>query len=77
MLGPMFGDYIATAIPPGGNAYPVIPVAKTPTGTTFHQAMYVPAGGLPITGGASPASAAHAHPGAGSSYAPSLGPGST
>jgi hypothetical protein len=50
-LGPMFGDYIAAAIPPGGNAYPVIPVAKAPTGTTFHMAMYAPAGGLPVTGG--------------------------
>lgn len=59
-LGRMVGDYIATAIPPGGNAYPVIPVAKAPTGTTFHQAMYVPAGGLPVTGGPSPASPAHA-----------------
>jgi len=76
LLGPMFGDYIATAIPPGGNAYPVIPAAKAPTGTTFHQAMYVPVGGLPVTGGTRPASAAHAHPGAAPSYAPSLGTGS-
>lgn len=32
----------------------MIPVAKAPTGTAFHQAMYVPAGGLPVTGGADP-----------------------
>jgi hypothetical protein len=60
--GIMFGDYIATAIVAGGNAYPVIPVAHAPAGTTFHQAMYVPAGGLAITGGTRAASAAHSHP---------------
>ena len=60
--GLMFGDYIATTIVAGGNAYPVLPVAKAPSGTTFHQAMYVPAGGLAVTGGARAASAAHSHP---------------
>jgi hypothetical protein len=60
--GIMFGDYIATAIVAGGNAYPVIPVAKAPSGSTFHQAMNVAAGGLAITGGSRTASAAHAHP---------------
>jgi hypothetical protein len=49
--GRMFGDYIATTVLAGGNAYPVLPVAKAPTGSTFHQAMYVPAGGLAVTGG--------------------------
>jgi hypothetical protein len=57
----MFGDYIATAIVAGGNAYPVIPVSRAPAGSTFHQAMYVPAGGLAITGGSRTASAAHSH----------------
>ena len=59
--GLMFGDYIATSIRAGGNAYPVIPVAFAPTGATFHQAMYAPAGGLAITGGTRAASAAHSH----------------
>jgi hypothetical protein len=49
--GRMFGDYIATAVLAGGKAYPILPVAKAPTGSTFHQAMYVPTGGLAITGG--------------------------
>ena len=49
--GRMFGDYIATAILPGGNAYPILPVARAPAGSAFHQAMYVPTGGLPVTGG--------------------------
>ena len=59
--GIMFGDYIATAIVAGGNAYPVIPVSRAPAGSTFHQAMYVPAGGLAVTGGSRAASAAHGH----------------
>ena len=50
--GRMFGDYISTAVLAGGNAYPVLPVAKAPAGSTFHQAMYVPTGGLALTGGA-------------------------
>lgn len=61
--GRMFGDYIATAIVPGGNAYPVLPVAQAPAGATFQQAMYVPAAGLAVTGGGRIASAAHSHPG--------------
>lgn len=50
--GRMFGDYISTSVPPGGNAFSVIPIASDPTGTTFDMAMFVPTGGLPITGGA-------------------------
>jgi hypothetical protein len=50
--GRMFGDYISTSIPAGGNAYPVIAVSNAPTGSTFDQAMYVPTGGLAVTGGA-------------------------
>jgi hypothetical protein len=49
--GRMFGDYISTSVLAGGRAYPVIPVAFAPTGTTFNLAMYVPAGGMPVTGG--------------------------
>jgi hypothetical protein len=49
--GRMFGDYIATAVLDGGNAYPVIPVAKAPSGSAFNQAMYAPTGGLAVTGG--------------------------
>jgi hypothetical protein len=49
--GIMFGDYIATTVLAGGNAYPVIPVAKAPTGSTRNQAMYAPTGGLALTGG--------------------------
>lgn len=48
--GRMFGDYIATTIPAGGNAITVIPVASANSGTTFNVAMYTPTGGLAITG---------------------------
>ena len=34
---------------------------QAPAGSTFHQAMYVPAGGLAVTGGSRAASAAHSH----------------
>lgn len=60
--GIMFGDYIATAIVAGGNAYPVIPVSQAPAGSVFHMAMYAPTGGLAVTGGSRAASAAHSHP---------------
>jgi hypothetical protein len=59
--GRMFGDYISTSVLPGGNAYPVLSVAKAPSGAIFNQAMYVPTGGLAITGGSRAASAAHAY----------------
>ncbi|MCW2948704.1 MAG: hypothetical protein JWR24_5421 [Actinoallomurus sp.] len=49
--GPMVGDYISTSIA-GGRAWPTIAVANAPSGSTFDEAMYQPAGGLPITGGA-------------------------
>jgi hypothetical protein len=49
--GRMFGDYIATAVLAGGNAYPVLPVSRAPAGATLHQAMDVPTGGLAVTGG--------------------------
>jgi hypothetical protein len=49
--GRMFGDYISTSVRPGGNAFPILPIATAPTGSTFNQAMFVPTGGLAITGG--------------------------
>ena len=49
--GRMFGDYISTSVLPGGRAYPVIPVAAAPSGSTFNVAMNVPTGGMPVTGG--------------------------
>jgi len=51
----MFGDYISTSVLAGGNAYPVLPIASAPSGSTFNQAMYVPAGGLAVTGGSNTA----------------------
>jgi len=49
--GRMFGDYISTSILAGGNAYPVIPVASAPSGSTFNMGTYSPTGGLAVTGG--------------------------
>ncbi|MCW2639634.1 MAG: hypothetical protein JWP76_1940 [Dactylosporangium sp.] len=49
--GRMFGDYISTSVRAGGNAYPVVPVGRAPSGSTFDLAMYAPTGGLTITGG--------------------------
>jgi hypothetical protein len=49
--GRMFGDYISTSVLAGGNAYPILPIANAPTGSTFDLAMYAPTGGLPVTGG--------------------------
>jgi hypothetical protein len=50
--GRMFGDYISTSVLAGGRAFPVIPVATAPTGTTFHLPMVVPTGGMAISSGA-------------------------
>jgi hypothetical protein len=51
--GRMVGDYISTSIRNGANAFPIIAVAPTaPSGGIFNEAMYVPTGGLQITGGA-------------------------
>ncbi len=64
--GRMFGDYISTSVLAGGNAYPILPIANAPSGSTFDLAMYAPTGGLPVTGGsvtaAGPASPALAGP---------------
>jgi hypothetical protein len=43
----MFGDYISISVRPGANAYPVIPIATAPSGTTFNMGMFIPTGGLP------------------------------
>jgi hypothetical protein len=51
--GRMVGDYISTSIRNGANAFPIIAVAFAPSGGIFNEAMYVPTGGLQITGGAS------------------------
>jgi hypothetical protein len=56
--GRMFGDYISTSIPPGGNAFPILPIASAPTGSTFNLAMFAPTGGLAVTGGANAATSA-------------------
>jgi hypothetical protein len=45
-LGPMVGDYISTSWV-GRRAFPVIALAKPPTGPALDEAMYVPTGGLP------------------------------
>jgi hypothetical protein len=60
--GRMFGDYISTSVLAGGNAYPVIAVANAPTGSTFDLAMYIPTGGLAVTGGSHTAAAAPVAP---------------
>lgn len=59
--GRMFGDYISTSIRPGANAFPIIPIATAPTGTTFNMGMFVPTNGLAVTGGAVPALATPAY----------------
>jgi hypothetical protein len=58
----MFGDYISTSVLSGGNAYPVLAIASAPTGTTFNQAMFVPTGGLAVTGGSNTAAASTGTP---------------
>lgn len=50
--GRMFGDYISTSVRQGGNAFPIMPIASAPTGTTFNMGMFNANGGLPVTGGA-------------------------
>ncbi|WP_433303702.1 sialidase family protein [Actinoplanes sp. CA-030573] len=49
--GRMFGDYISTSVRAGLNAYPILPVATAPTGSSLHLGMFVPTGGLAVTGG--------------------------
>lgn len=68
--GRMFGDYISTSVLSGGSAYPVLPVASAPTGSTFNQAMFIPTGGLAVTGGSNMATATAVTPAAPRSSAP-------
>jgi hypothetical protein len=77
--GRMVGDYISTSIRNGANAFPVIAVAFAPTSGTFNEAMYVPTGGLAITGGARRAvtGPVAASSGAGGPANPRPGPGHT
>jgi hypothetical protein len=77
--GRMVGDYISTSIRDGASAFPTIAVAFAPSGSTFNEAMYVPAGGRQITGGARQAvTGPVAVPsGTGRLAAPGLGPGGT
>jgi hypothetical protein len=59
--GRMVGDYISTSVLPpgsGGRAWPTIAVASAPTSGVFDEAMHVPTGGLPVSGGTARASAA-------------------
>jgi hypothetical protein len=56
--GRMVGDYISTSVPNGGRAWPTIAVATAPSGGLFNEAMWVPTGGLAISGGTARASAA-------------------
>jgi len=62
--GRMFGDYISTSVLSGGNAYPVLALASAPSGSTFNQAMFVPTGGLAVTGGSNTAAATAVTPAA-------------
>ena len=45
----MVGDYIATSIL-AGEAWGPSAVASAPSGGLFDEAMFVPTGGLPVTG---------------------------
>jgi hypothetical protein len=56
--GRMVGDYISTSVLSGGRAWPTIAVATAPSGGLFNEAMYVPTGGLAVTGGTARASTA-------------------
>jgi hypothetical protein len=74
--GRMVGDYISTSVLPGGRAWPTIAVANTPSGTTFNEAMYVPTGGLAVTGGARRAATGPVAAPSGAGRLAAQGPGS-
>jgi hypothetical protein len=60
--GFMTGDYQGAAVVPGGNAVSAFALGRKPaSGRKLNEAMFEPAGGLPITGGSQRASAAGAH----------------
>lgn len=48
--GRTIGESFSTEVAWGGNAFPIMSVASAPTGGTLNQAMFVPSGGLPLTG---------------------------
>ena len=48
--GRTVGDYFATEVAWGGNAFPILSLASEPSSGTFNQAMYVPSAGLPLNG---------------------------
>jgi hypothetical protein len=52
--GVMVGDYIATSIL-SGEAWGPFALGSAPSGGLFDEAMFVPNGGLPVTGGTTPA----------------------
>jgi hypothetical protein len=49
--GRMFADNLTTVVMPYGNALPSLPIAFAPSGGQLDQALYVPTGGLALTGG--------------------------
>jgi hypothetical protein len=57
-LGSMVGDYISASVD-AGRAHSVFPVSRRVAGSTFDQAMYAIAEGLPVTGGTNPAITTH------------------
>jgi hypothetical protein len=48
-IGYMVGDYISTSFGSNGTAHPVFAIARAPTGTTLHEAMYTPSTGVSPT----------------------------
>ena len=71
--GLMVGDYISTSYA-GGAAHPVVALASAPTGTTFNQLMYTPAGGLFSGASVVTAGADQPVPGAASDHAAAQSP---
>jgi len=49
--GRTVGDHLSTEVVWSGNAFPVLPVAVQPGGTGLDQSVFVPTGGVAITGG--------------------------
>ena len=46
----LLGDYLGTAILPGGYAITAFPLATSPSGNRLHQDMYAVSGGIPLRG---------------------------
>jgi hypothetical protein len=49
--GHTVGGYVSTEVAWRANAFPVVPVVSALNGTTFNQVIFVPTGGLTLTGG--------------------------